>query len=353
MQQKGFYMASIRDVARLAGVSPSTVSRVINGTANVDEEKKRRVYEAIEKTGFRPNELARALFRKSSKIIGIIVPDIENPFFSELAHAVEEEAYKYGSRILLCSSNNDSEKEKSNIEMLSQMKADGIILVTHNSDTDSFAAGLEMPVIAVDRKAGSGNETAFIEADHYRGGYLAMEHLIQCGCRHIVCMRGPLKLTSGRRRFRGCEAAARDYGVQVEYIGTEYNFSDGMKVAEELIRLYPEVDGIIAANDIVALSVYKVLARRGIRVPDQVQLIGFDDIALGVLTTPELTTVSQPIEEMGHLAVDVIQKARSGGKFEKNITLDVHLVPRETTRMKKETKSCAPGNFHNEQETGE
>ncbi|MEE8886159.1 MAG: LacI family DNA-binding transcriptional regulator [Eubacteriales bacterium] len=346
-------MASIRDVAKLAGVSPSTVSRVMNGTANVDEEKKRRVYEAIRETGFRPNELARALFRKASKIIGIIVPNIENPFFSELAHAVEEEAYRYGSRILLCSSNNNSEKEKSNIEMLSQMKADGIILVTHNSDTDSFAAGLEMPVIAVDRKAGSGNETAFIEADHFRGGYIAMEHMIQCGCRHIVCMRGPLKLTSGRRRFRGCEAAARDYGVQVQYIGTEYNFSDGLTAAEELLRLYPDVDGIIAANDIVALSVYKVLSRHGIRVPEQVQLIGFDDIALGSLTTPELTTVSQPLEKMGHLAVDVIQKVRNGEDYEKNIMLDVHLVPRETTRMKKEPDISGPVSARKKKETGE
>ena len=128
-------MASIREVAKLAGVSAATVSRVMNGTANVDEEKRRRVLDAIEKTGFRPNELARALFKKSSRIIGMIVPDIENPFFSELAKAVEETAYLSGYRILFCNSDDDPEKENMNIQMLAQMNADGLIITTNCDST--------------------------------------------------------------------------------------------------------------------------------------------------------------------------------------------------------------------------
>ena len=123
-------MAGIRDVARLAGVSPSTVSRVMNGTAHVEEDKKQKVLAAIQETGFKPNELARALFKQSSKIIGVIVPNIENPFFNELAKAVEEEAYRNGYKILLCNSNNNTEKELLNIQMLGRMKADGVIIVT-------------------------------------------------------------------------------------------------------------------------------------------------------------------------------------------------------------------------------
>jgi LacI family transcriptional regulator len=324
-------MAGIRDVAKLAGVSPSTVSRVINGTANVDAEKKRRVYDAIEKTGFRPNELARALFKQSSRLIGMIIPDIENPFFSELAKAVEETAYENGYRILLCSSNSNLDKEKSNLQMLAQMKADGIIFVTHNSEIDSFAASMPMPVVAVDRKAGGGSETASIEADHYKGGYLAMEHLISCGCRRIVCMRGPLKLTSGMMRFRGCEDAAKHYEGIVRYIDTDYSFEAGTRASEELLRLYPDTDGVIAANDIVALSVYKNLTRNGYRVPQDVQLIGFDNIAITSLVTPELTTIAQPLKEIGRLAVETILKARSGEAFEKETILDVALIQREST----------------------
>ena len=122
-------MATIREVAKLAGVSPATVSRVMNGTANVDDEKRNRVLSAIEKTGFQPNQLARALFKNSSGLVGLIVPNIDNPFFSELARIIEEEAFNRGYHIVLCSSGNNTDKEQSNIRMLSQMKADGIILM--------------------------------------------------------------------------------------------------------------------------------------------------------------------------------------------------------------------------------
>src|SRR5699024_2976404 len=119
------------EVAKIAGVSPATVSRVMNGTANVDEEKRRRVLEAIRQTGFMPNELARALYQKSSKIIGVIVPDIENPFYSELAKAVEEQTYHAGYKMLLCNSDDDPKKEMMNIQMLVQMRAEGIIITTN------------------------------------------------------------------------------------------------------------------------------------------------------------------------------------------------------------------------------
>ena len=160
-------MTSIREVAKIAGVSPATVSRVMNGTANVDERKKQRVLEAIEKTGFRPNELARALYKKSSRMIGVIVPDIENPFFSELSKAAEEQAYRTGYRILLCNSDDDPQKEMMNIQMLVQMKADGIIITTNCDSTSQVLEDCPIPVVVVDRKLKGKSGTAFIEADHY------------------------------------------------------------------------------------------------------------------------------------------------------------------------------------------
>lgn len=166
-------MASIREVAKIAGVSPATVSRVMNGTANVDEEKKQRVLEAIQETGFKPNELARALFKKSSKIIGMIVPNIENPFFSEIAKAVEEEAFQNGYKMLLCNSANNPKKERMNIQMLVQMQADGIVIMTNSDRTGKKIAECGLPVVVMDRKLSKGREIAFIESDHYKGGKLA------------------------------------------------------------------------------------------------------------------------------------------------------------------------------------
>ncbi|SEA77631.1 transcriptional regulator, LacI family [Oribacterium sp. KHPX15] len=325
-------MATIREVAKLAGVSPATVSRVMNGTANVDDDKKNRVLEAIEKTGFQPNQLARALFKNSSRLVGLIVPNIDNPFFSELARKIEEEAFKRGYQIVLCSSGNNSDKELSNIRMLSRMKADGIILITNGEHTGKMIKETDLPVVVVDRHMTDGGEIAYIESDHYTGGVLATEHLYECGCRKIVCLRGPQEYASGRLRFKGYQDVCRKYGLEEMYIDTAYTFEAGLKSAELLMEKYPEADGIFAANDIVAISTYKVLKNHKIKVPKDVKLVGFDDIRFSSLMTPELTTIRQPIGKMGELAVDIICNYAEGEPYDEACILGVELVKRETTK---------------------
>ena len=325
-------MSTIREVAKLAGVSPATVSRVMNGTANVDDDKKNRVLEAIEKTGFQPNQLARALFKNSSRLVGLIVPNIDNPFFSELARKIEEEAFKRGYQIVLCSSGNNSDKELSNIRMLSRMKADGIILITNGEHTGKMIKETDLPVVVVDRHMTDGGEIAYIESDHYTGGVLATEHLYECGCRKIVCLRGPQEYASGRLRFKGYQDVCRKYKLEEMYIDTAYTFEAGLKSAEFLLEKYPEADGIFAANDIVAISTYKVLKNHKIKVPKDVKLVGFDDIRFSSLMTPELTTIRQPIGKMGELAVDIICNYAEGKPYDEACILGVELIKRETTK---------------------
>ncbi len=324
-------MATIREVSQLAGVSPSTVSRVINGTANVDKEKRERVLEAIGKTHFQPNELARALYKKSSKIIGLIVPNIENPFFSELARMIEEAAFGYGFRLLLCNSNNDTEKEQININMLDQMKADGIILITNSGETGKMIAGCNLPVVIVDRHVPDTGEIAFIESDNYNGGRLATQCLIDCGCRKIVCMRGPQKFTSGLLRFKGYQDICRKYNIEERFIDCEYSFESGKKAARKMIEIFPDTEGVFAANDMVALSAYKIFRSYGIRVPENIQIVGFDDIGFSSLFSPEITTIHQPIKKMGYRAVDIIYQYSNGQAFEKESIFEVQLIERETT----------------------
>ncbi len=327
-------MAGIREVAKLAGVSASTVSRVMNGTANVDEEKKQRVLAAIEETGFKPNELARALFKQSSKIIGVIVPNIENPFYNELAKAVEEEAYRNGYRMLLCNSNNNTEKELMNIQILNQMKADGIIILTYSDKTGKELARCRIPAVVVDRQLTGSGQSAYIEADHYKGGRMAMEHLLNCGCRNIVFLRGPLELSSGMRRYQGYQQACREHGIQEQCIDCLYEYEDGLRAAKELAARFPEADGMIASNDMVAIASYKILTNAGYRVPQDIQIIGFDNIKFSWLFTPELTTIIQPITQMGTMAVQMIIRHGQGLPFQKENILDVSLVERQTTRRK-------------------
>ena len=327
-------MASIREVAKRAGVSPATVSRVINGTARVDEEKRERVEKAIEETGFRPNELARALYRKSSKIIGVIVPDIENPFFSELAKAIEKEAYEQEYRILLCNSDDQKEKELANLQMLAQLQADGVILMTNTGEKSQSYEAVSMPIVFVDRRLDEMGQISVIEADHYAGGKLAAEHLIACGCRKITCIRGPQELSSGKKRYEGYREVCRQYSMKERFVDSTYKYEDGAKAAEEVLRRYPDTDGIIACNDMTAVSVYKVLQKRGYRVPDDIQIIGFDGVKFGRFLTPELTTVAQPIKEMGKCAVQMILGTVKELPRDREMKFPMMLIKGETTKNK-------------------
>lgn len=329
-------MASIREVAKIAQVSPATVSRVINGTAKVDEVKRQRVLEAIDETGYKPNELARALFKKSSKIIGMIVPNIENPFFNELAKVIEKEAYENGYRILLCNSNDNEEKELMNIQMLNQLKADGVIIVTNSDRTVQEVEQYDFPVVLVDRNFSSHKEMSVVESDNYKGGKMATEHLIKCGCKNIVCMRGPQSLSSAKQRYLGYNYICKKYGINEQYIDCDYSFESGLRKTKELIKRYPNVDGIIASNDMVAISVYKILTKKGYRVPDDIQIIGFDNISYSWLFTPEITTIAQPIKEIGKKSIQIIigHKKEEKIEIEKENIFDVKLIQRQTTKMK-------------------
>ncbi len=323
-------MASIRDVARMANVSPATVSRVMNGTANVDEEKKRRVLEAIKETGFVPNEVARSLFKKSAKLIGLILPSIENPFFAQLAGAIERKADKHGFRLVLCNTGSNVEKEKAALQMLTSMNADGIILTTSNDEIREYTSNCNIPVIVTDRSFNGGDTLRYVHTDHYQGGRMATEHLIEKGCKSIVCIKGQQEISSAKDRYEGYKDVCKEKGIKEQTVDSAYDFDEGMKVTEELLEKFKDVDGIIACNDMVAISAYKVLHRKGIKVPEQIQLIGFDDIALAKLMTPELTTISQPVEDIGAKAAELIilrdEKAKQEYVFE------AKLVERETTK---------------------
>ena len=327
-------MASIKDVAALAGVSPATVSRVINGTAKVDTEKRERVMRAIAETGFVPNEAARTLFRKSAKLIGLIVPSIRNPYFTELAAHVDAAATANGYRPFLCNTGYDPEKEKAAIQMLVSMNADAIIVASCSDQLRELINSCPIPVVALDARLYSADVEACIYCDYYSGGRAAAEHLIENGCRHIVCIKGPQYRYSARSRYQGYRDVCQELGIPEHTVECDYDFNTGLAMTEELLEQYPDVDGIIACNDIVAISTYKVLHKRRIPVPDQIQIIGFDDISFSTLLSPELTTICQPIREMAQKAVELIVNneltSMTGGKF----VFPVTLVKRQTTKKK-------------------
>ena len=323
-------MASIKEVAALANVSPATVSRVMNGTAKVDAEKRERVLKAIEETGFVPNEAARTLFKRSAKIIGLVIPSIENPFFTQFSGAVERTADSYGYKVVLFNTDGEIEKEKNTLQMLSAMNADGIILTTSSEGVDSDIENCAIPVVVTDRLTAQNGAAAYVHCDHYNGGRMAAEHLISCGSTQIVCMRGKQDISSARERYLGCKDACSEQGVDLQVIDCDYSFDAGIEATNQMLEKYPDADGIVACNDLVAISAYKVLHQKGIEVPGRIQIIGYDNIQLTQLMTPELTTIAQPIEKLGVKAVELLlQKA---GCEEKEYILEPKLIIRETTK---------------------
>jgi len=325
-------VTSIRDVAKLANVSPATVSRVINGTANVDDEKKARVLKAIEETGFVPNEVARSLFRKSAKILGLVIPSIENPFFTQMASAIEKEADAHGYRVIIYNTANNFEKEKNALQMLSSMNADGIILTRIDKKLLPYVEATQIPVVITDSIFLEGKDITYIYSDHYQGGRLAMNHLIECGCKKVVCIKGVQKIASARARYQGYRDVCREKGIEEHTIDCTYDYHMGLRAAEELLEQYPDVDGIIASNDMVAISVYKILQKNNIKVPDEVQLIGYDDIELSSLMSPELTTIHQSVKAIGKKAAEILIFDNNKEVVENNYIFPVKLMERETTR---------------------
>lgn len=328
-------MASIRDVAKLAGVSPATVSRVMNGTARVDPEKMERVQRAIEETGFVPNEVARSLFKKSANMIGLIIPSIRNPFFTQMASYIDEAAHRQGYRVFLCEvGSGDLEREKAALQMLSSMNADGVILASTNDDIQPFVEQYRLPVVALDARIGAENANAYICCDDYMGGRMAAEYLLECGCTNPVCIRGSQSIQSARARYEGYRDVCRERGLPERIVECDYDFDMGLAMTERLLQTYPDVDGIIACNDIVAISTYKILHKRKIAVPEQVQLIGFDNIHLATLMSPELTTIRQPIREMAEKAVALMMDKDNNDKKGARFVFPVTVCERETTKRR-------------------
>ena len=325
-------MISIREVARLAGVSASTVSRVMNGTAKVDPEKKERVLRVIEETGFVPNEVARTLFRKSAKTIGVIVPSIRNPYFTELAAHIDALSLQCGFRPFLCNTGYDPEKEKAAVQMLVSMNADAIIVASCSEQIREALDNCPIPVVALDAMLYGADVEACIYCDYYEGGRMATEYLIGRGCQSVVCIKGPQYRYSARARYQGYLDVCRERNLLEQTVECDYDFDQGIAMTEELLRKFPEVDGIIACNDIVAISTYKVLHKRNIPVPEKIQLIGFDDISFATLLSPELTTIRQPVKEMVEKAIKLIANQELSEMSSAKFVFPVSLIPRQTTK---------------------
>jgi LacI family transcriptional regulator len=291
-------------------VSIATVSHVINETRFVSEELRARVYQAMKELDYRPNVIARSLRRKRTQNIGMIIPDISYPFLAEVARGVEDIGFQLGYNVVLCDSNGELEKEAYCIELCQGKQVDGIVFVAAGESANHVQSLIEqgMPVILVDRDL-TEIEVDMVIADNVESGYQATEYLIQSGHRRIGCITGPRKLCISNKRVDGYRQALERYDLPLcDKLLVHGNFRcrGGYEAMKELLALNEPPTAVFACNDLMAMGAICAASERRLRMPQDVAIIGCDDIALASFTNPSLTTIAQPKHEMGALAVKLL-----------------------------------------------
>ena len=325
-------MATIVDVARLAGVTPTTVSRVINNRGYISEKTKKRVHEAMDELGYQPNEIARSLTKQKSNTIGVIVPHISHPYFAKLISNLENEAAKKDYKIILCNSKEKAEKEKQYLDMCKSNRVAGIIICSGNVESNKINTG-GIPVVLLEKNFEEGK--LGIQCDNYQGGKLATEHLIKCGCKKILHLSGVIdeEMPADNREKAFIDVCSKN---EIEYFIKKYdidtynqmNYYDYIKAALNEIE---GVDGIFASSDLIAAQVIQVCNEIKIRIPEDIKLVGFDDVDISQLTTPRITTVHQPIKEMARISIELIDAKYNNIEVNEKTILSIKLIIREST----------------------
>lgn len=325
-------MPTIKDVAERAGVSVTTVSRVLNNRGYISKATRNKVYQAMEELDYHPNEVARSLFRKRSNIIGLIVPTVAHPFFGELTSHLEIYAHSRGYKVLICNSQLDASKEQEYIWMLRRNQVDGIIMASHTLDVEEYKK-LNLPVVAFDRFIS--DKIPYVTSDNYQGGKLAVELLLERGCKKIAHMCGSLDLDMlANQRHRAFMDVADANGIPYFTVETDINVFEVAKYEELLIELlsdHPDIDGLFLNSDIMAMAALKVCRKLGKRIPEEMKIIGYDDVSIASLVSPQITTIRQPIAEMSELSVKLIEDLINDKSVEVKNCLPVELVERGTT----------------------
>lgn len=328
-------MATMREVAREAGVSVATVSRVINNKGAVSQETEKQVLNTIKRLNYKPNAVARSLSIRKSNNIALIVPSINNPFFPKLVKAVEDIAQSKGYKVFLCNTDNSRDRLVEYLDSLRHHFVDGIIINSENLNESDLVELKKhnIPVVAIDRTLSS-NLLPSISVNNRYGGQLATEHLIQVGCQRIGHLRGPEDIITANDRFWGYREKLKgfDWFDQSWSALVDFSVEGGYRGMKELLQRHPDIDGVFAANDLVALGALKAAIEWGCKVPDDLAIVGFDGIDITKLIVPSITTIQQPIYRIGELAMrEVLRFIKNPNATVKKYELEVTLVQREST----------------------
>ena len=324
---------TMADVAREAGVSLMTVSRVINNKGEVSPTTRQRVLEVIERLGYRPSSIARGLVTQRTGTLGLVVPDVANPFFADVARGAEHVAYAEGYNVFLCNTDEDPGREVAVLQSLEEKCVDGVVLCSSRLDDDELGALLDRhPAVVLVNRRWEGGSVGTVLIDDEAGGRMATQHLLRSGHRAVGFLAGPPTSHSGRQRARGYRAAlaAADLPYNPAWVcHCSPMVEGGQETARELLTAHPELTALFCYNDLVAVGALQACADLGRRVPDDLAIVGYDDIPLAALVTPPLTTCRVPRYELGAQAMRLLLDRIGGCPDERNqVMLQPELILR-------------------------
>ncbi len=336
-------MATIRQVANLAGVSTATVSHVLNGTRAVSTPVRERVFTVMDQLRYQPNVVARSLRRQQTMTLGLMVPDIEIPFFARLARTCESAARAAGYSVILCNSGWSLASELSYLNEMLARRVDGLLCITLSMTAENIAPVVKdgVPVVIFERTI-SGIDLDAVQIDNFQGAYESTAHLLQLGHRRIGCITGLVNSQLNDDRLAGYYKALGDARVESDsalcYQG-DYSAASGLERGRALLDLPNPPTAVFAFNDMMAIGVMQAVYERGLRVPDNVAIIGFDGVALTEHTSPPLSTVEQPVARMSRIAIDLLRERISGTapSEARVVIVEPQLVVRASTVGRAET----------------
>jgi LacI family transcriptional regulator len=328
--------ATIYDVAKEAGVSIATVSNAINGKGKISKKRREEIFKIMERLQYQPSVIASALTGKKTFSLGLLIPDISNPFFAEIARAIEDQAHQSGYSVIICSTDNKDERVERYISLLEQKSVDGIIIGTgiENMEILTQLLNKSIPIAMIAREASSLSVHTVV-TDDFVGGNLAAQHLLELGHRRLAVLSENLKVSSSRERIRGFKFALFEAGVAFDesnIVTCDYKIEDGKRGAQELLRKAERPTAIFCCNDLLAIGALQAAKETGLHVPEDVSIIGFDNTILASVTDPPLTTVAQPMEHMAKLVFNLlIQNLEKEDSIKQRIVLRPELIVRQST----------------------
>ncbi|KEI73030.1 LacI family DNA-binding transcriptional regulator [Endozoicomonas elysicola] len=332
-------MASIKDVAELAGVSRATVSRVLNETGQIKEATRDRVHAAMKKLNYRPNPLARSLATSSSNTVGLVVTSYRGSFFSELMAEVQEEMDQQGKFLLVSRGKRSRESEQLALQRLTDMRCDGLILHARNLYDEELIelAQQETPFILLDRQV-EGLEDRCIAFEHAEAGKLAVEHLIQHGHQKIACLAGPRERLTARLRFQGYEQALREHHIDLDeslVAEADYDRQGGYQAMAEILERHPDITAVYSCSEEMCVGAFDLFREQNMTVPGDISVISFDSVSICTMLTPAVTTVHFPIKEMAAKASSALSSLMNHQPLRKLDTFKPELRQRESVRTLK------------------